>query len=344
MQTVLSPERGYQELDRYMRPFSRIFLVCGSSFRNLAVGTYLEKLAIRNELQMVRFSGFSPNPDWEEIEKGIELFQASVPDVVVAVGGGSAIDTAKCIRYSFRGEIPLLAVPTTAGSGSEATHFAVVYRQGVKESVDCGLPDAILLDPSALDTLPPYQRKATMLDALCHGIESFWSLKATRESRAYSRRALQQIMSSYQGYLENTPKGNAGMLQGANWAGRAINIAQTTAGHAMCYSMTKRFGLAHGHAAALCVSKLWPWLLDQSAELPEELADAMGCNTLRESAERFQTILSQLKLKTPVCTEEELADMAVSVNPERLGNFPIPISEQEILKLYREILRGEGER
>lgn len=343
MQTVLSPENGYRELGMYMRRFSRIFLVCGSSFRNLAVGTYMEKLAVRNELQLVRFSSFSSNPDWEEIEKGIDLFQASVPDLIVAVGGGSTIDTAKCIRHSFGGEIPLLAVPTTAGSGSEATHFAVVYRQGVKESVDCGLPDAILLDPSALDTLPLYQRKATMLDALCHGIESFWSLKATRESRAYSHRALRQIMNSYQGYLENTSEGNAGMLQGANWAGKAINIAQTTAGHAMCYSMTKRFGLAHGHAAALCISKLWPWLLDRSAKLPEELADAMGRDTLRESAERFQTILSQLKLKTPVCTEEELADMTASVNLERLSNFPVPISEQEILELYREVLRGEGE-
>lgn len=339
MQTLLSPKSGYRELDRYLEPFQRIFLVCGRSFRHLAVGTHMEELERRGKIRMTRYSGFSPNPDLEDIQKGTVFFQAGTFDLIVSAGGGSAIDTAKCIRHYSGSGVPLLAVPTTAGSGSEATHFAVAYRQGVKESVDCGLPDAVLLDPSALGTLPDYQRKATMLDALCHGIESFWSVNATPESRVYSHKAIVQIMDNYEGYLKNTPEGNAGMLEAAHLAGKAINIAKTTAGHAMCYQITKRYGLAHGHAAALCVAKLWPWLLDHRADIRLELAAAMGCGSLRDGAERFQAILDQLELETPACTETELTELTASVNLKRMKNLPMDLDPEDIRMLYRQILR-----
>lgn len=338
MQAYLSAEGNYRELDCFLTPFRRVFLVCGNSARRLALGRHLEDLEQGGSVRLFRFSGFSPNPDWAEIQRGSALFRSCGCGVIAAVGGGSAIDTAKCIRRSAGREAVLLAVPTTAGSGSEATHFAVAYRQGVKESVDCGLPDVVLLDPSALDTLPPYQRKATMLDALCHGIESFWSVRSTGESRAYSQQAIRQIMKHYEGYLQNTPEGNAGMLKAAHLAGKAINIAQTTAGHAMCYQITKVYGVAHGHAAALCVSKLWPWLMDRGAELPAGLAAAMGCGTLRESAERFQRILDGLGLETPAYTEAELAALTASVNLQRLKNLPARLTAEEIEALYRKIL------
>lgn len=342
MQTYLSAEGDYQELGQYLEPFRQIFLVCGRSARRLAVGRRLAELEGRKSVEIILFSGFSPNPDWEDILAGAERFRQSGCGLIAAIGGGSAIDTAKCIRRSAGRDVPLLAVPTTAGSGSEATHFAVAYRQGVKESVDTGLPDAVLLDPSVLDTLPLYQRKATMLDALCHGIESFWSVQSTGESRAYSRQAVSQIMEHYEGYLQNTPAGNAGMLAAAHLAGKAINIAKTTAGHAMCYQITKLYGLAHGHAAALCVSKLWPWLLDRGADLPEELAAAMDCGSLGEGAEHFQKILDQLELEIPSYTERELAVLEGSVDPERLKNLPAALDGREIKALYEKILRKRG--
>lgn len=345
---ILSPDNDYQALDEYLERYRQIFLVCGGSFHQLRLGVHMKALADRGRIQLTQFSGFSPNPRWEDVQKGIDRFRSCGCGLIAAVGGGSAIDTAKCIRQGAGGGVPLLAIPSTAGSGSEATHFAVVYRQGVKESVDCGLPDAILLDPSTLDTLPDYQRKATMLDALCHGIESFWSVKATQESREYAKQALRLIMSSYEGYLRNTPQGNAGMLQGAHLAGRAINIARTTAGHAMCYRITKLYGLAHGHAAALCVAGLWPYLLEQAKqgggsleETLNKLAGAMGYRSAREGAEQFRAVLGKLELDVPACTGAELEDLTASVDPLRLGNFPIPLGETEIRGLYQKIL---GER
>lgn len=354
MPTYLSPERGYGELDRYLEGFQRVFLVCGGSFSHLAAGRHLRALEERGELGLIRFNGFSPNPKWEDIEKGIARFQTAGCGLIAAAGGGSAIDTAKCIRHSVGRGVPLLAIPTTAGSGSEATHFAVVYRDGAKESVDCGLPDAVLLDPSALDTLPDYQRKATMLDALCHAVESFWSVNSTPESVAYSKQALGQIMDSYQGYLDNDPRGNAGMLRAAHMAGQAINIARTTAGHAMCYQLTQLYGFAHGHAAALCVASVWPYLLAHTdrcvdprgsaflEDTLDEIGQAMGCAGARGGVERLQALLSALHLETPEYSEEKLAALAAGVNPDRLNNFPVLLDDEVLQTLYRGIMNQKN--
>lgn len=344
-QRVLSPRDSYIELDQYFREAgaARIFLVCGGSFRHLALNQYFQALPERTGIQITYFSAFHANPDYESVLEGRRYLRGEQCNLIAAAGGGSAIDVAKCIRRLAGNGVPLLAVPTTAGSGSEATHFAVVYRQGVKASVDCGTPDAVLLDPSLLDTLPLHQRKATMLDALCHGIESFWSIRSTPESRDYSKHAIRQIMNNYQGYLDNTPGGNAGMLWAAHLAGKAINIAQTTAGHAMSYQITKLYGLAHGHAAALCLSKIWPWMLERSVQLPYGLADAMGCGSLREGAQRFQAIVDQLELEVPTCTQEELAALTASVNPERMKNLPVVLCLEDIKALYRQILRMSHE-
>ena len=100
MLAYFSPEREYGELDRYLEGFQRIFLVCGSSLSRLAVGRHLQALEERGNLELVRFSGFSPNPQWADIEKGIVCFQAAGCGLIAAAGGGSAIDTAKCIRHS----------------------------------------------------------------------------------------------------------------------------------------------------------------------------------------------------------------------------------------------------
>lgn len=350
MPAYLSPNWEYGELDRYLDDFKRVFLVCGGSFSRLAVGRHLQALEEQGDIVLVQFSGFSPNPQWEDIEKGITCFQTSGCGLIAAAGGGSAIDTAKCIRHSSGCGVPLLAIPTTAGSGSEATHFAVVYRDGVKKSVDCGLPDAVLLDSSALDTLPDYQRKATMLDALCHAVESFWSINATPESVAYSKQALRQIMDSYQGYLDNDSAGNAGMLRAAHAAGQAINIARTTAGHAMCYQLTKLYGFAHGHAAALCVGSVWPYLLAHTDRCADprgraylentlwEIGQTMGCADARGGVERFQSLLNTLHLETPAYSQEKLAALAAGINTERLDNFPVSLDSRALHALYRGIM------
>lgn len=303
----------------------------------------------------------------------MELFHRESCDGIIAVGGGSAIDVAKCIKlYSdlpgdggegswlketiIPNEIPFLAMPTTSGTGSEATRFAVIYYEGLKQSVSdysC-IPGIVLMDASMLKTLPGYQKKATMMDALCHAIESFWSVNSTEESKEYSKAAIHGVIENMNSYLANTDEGNAGMLIAANTAGKAINITQTTAGHAMCYKITSLFGCAHGHAAALCDRVLFPWMVENVercsdlrgaaylAQTLDEIGQAMGCTDAKSGAVKLKSIFDCLGLEVPTATVEQFEILKNSVNPVRLKNHPITLDVDTIDALYHSILNGEA--
>ena len=176
-----------------------IFLVCGKSYDHLPLNGFIRRLQMNQGITLVCFDGFSPNPVYEDIVEGVKNFHAAKCDCIFAVGGGSAIDAAKCIKL-FAGlktdrnyleqefcasAIPLFAVPTTAGTGSESTQFAVIYVNGEKYSIEHEsiLPQYVFLYPSNLKTLPDYQRKSAVCDALAHAIESFWSIKSSVESK-----------------------------------------------------------------------------------------------------------------------------------------------------------------
>ncbi len=254
-------------------------------------------------------------------------------------GGGTAIDVTKYVKLNSP-DTPLVVIPTTAGSGSEATRFAVLYEDGRKLSVtdDSIIPDAVMFDPELLRYLPEYHRKSSALDAFCHALESFWSVNANDESREYSRRALADITRLLEHYPESYD--TEAMMQSAYTAGKAINIAQTTAGHAMCYRITGLFGTAHGHSAAMCSRVLFRWLTENTRlEVLNDIAAAMGCSSPEEAAGKFCDIYSRLGLEIPEATEQDIEDLAGSVNPERLKNFPASLDKETIRNLYRKILR-----
>ncbi len=368
-QKILSPASDYKELDEHLRGLGAegVFLVCGKSIERLNIGRYFDTLPQRLGLKVVRFSDFVPNPRYESVVDGIEKFHASGCDVIVAVGGGSPMDVAKAIKLYANMEpgsdyfhqtivpndVPFIAIPTTSGSGSEATRYSVLCYEGEKRSINdySGIPSAVVLDPSVLDSLPMYQRQSTMLDALCHGIESYWAVQSTDESKAYAREAIGMVMDNMEAYLRNEPEGNAKMLQASYIAGKAINVTQTTAGHAMSYKLTMRYDLAHGFACALCVNALWPYMLEHASECNDprgadylrtvfaEIADAMGCSTAEDGMLTFRRILAKMSLEVPrVIDEGDYQILRSSVNPARLRNHPVCLSEDSIEQLYRNIL------
>ena len=189
------------------------------------------------------------------------------------------------------------------------------------------------------------------MDALCHAIESFWSVNSTDESKEYSREAIENILAHMDGYLQNTEEGNAGMLMAAHTAGKAINITQTTAGHAMCYKITSMFGCAHGHAAILCDRILYPWMIENTdkcidprgreylTQALDEIGQAMGCANAEEGAKKLQQIFISLGLEVPKASNEQFCELTVSVNPVRLKNHPIALDDAAIKELYHKILR-----
>lgn len=344
----------------------KILLVCGNSIKSLKLGKYFDALEHTLGIRVIRFSDFNPNPLYESIVEGVKVLNKEEINLIVAVGGGSAMDVAKCIKlYSnmehsqnylcqkiVSNDIDLIAIPTTAGSGSEATRYAVIYFNGEKQSISdysC-IPSVVFFDPSALTSLPNYYKKATMLDAMCHAIESYWSINSTEESRVYSRKAIKMIVANMDGYLANEEEGNANMLKAANLSGKAINIAQTTAGHAMCYKLTSIYGIAHGHAAALCVSRLFLYIvknIDKCIDprgkeflgnVLKEISEAMGCVNAYEATEKFDKIFTSLNLGVPEPKKEDYEELKFSVNSARLKNNPVGMDAGNIDYLYHEIL------
>lgn len=365
---------GISHLRDALEGATKVFLVCDSSFPFLNIKEDIVNMGVPH----VMFSDFTPNPLYEQVCKGIDLFQITKCDTIVVVGGGSAIDVAKCIKLAVLaeegkasiipplvskrlpidgGKIPFIAIPTTAGTGSESTHNAVMYYEGAKQTVtnDGVLPDYAVLEPSVLRTLPLYQKKCTMMDALCQGIESWWSVNSTEESYEYSRKAIGLIMANWRKYVfENDDQAAAQIMQAANYGGRAINITATTAAHAMSYKVTSLYGLPHGHAVAICLPEIWEYMLDHIdkcidirgkeylANVFVQISKAMGFENLKQAIVAFRQMMEEMDLKNPVAgnIDEELEVLSHSVNPVRLKNNPIRLSEDTILSLYKIIIKN----
>ncbi|MBO4560991.1 MAG: phosphonoacetaldehyde reductase [Bacteroidaceae bacterium] len=352
----------------------KLFLVIDSSYPFLNIKDAIEALPVEEK---VKFSDFTPNPLYEQVCNGIELLKSSHCDTILAVGGGSAIDVAKCIKLAVLAEegnaaiipplvsqrlpidgakIPFIAIPTTAGTGSESTHNAVMYYEGAKQTVtnDGVLPDYAVLEPTVLKTLPLYQKKCTMMDALCQGIESWWSVNSTEESYEYSRKTVELIMANWRKYIfENDDEAATQIMLAANYGGRAINITQTTAAHAFSYKITSLYKLPHGHAVAVGLPVIWEFMLknlDQCIDKrgPEYLSGiftkisyAMGCDTPLNAIAVFRAMMKEMELKNPVAgeREQELHVLSTSVNPVRLKNNPIQIDSEASKMLYSIILQ-----
>ena len=219
----------------------------------------------------------------------------------IAVGGGTAIDTAKLVRGVEAPLPPFLAVPTTAGTGAETTRFAVYYDHGRKMSADDvrHLPTDALLIPDFTATQTPYQRASTEFDAYAQAVESLWAVGATEESRAYARKALDLMAAGRQ-------------MLGSYWAGRAIDISRTTAAHALSYYMTATYGIPHGHA----VYMVFPYVCRANGR-PEYIRVVPELETLADFAARRGLEWASL-----------VDALLANVNPARLANNPAPVTKE----------------
>ncbi|MBE6758540.1 MAG: iron-containing alcohol dehydrogenase [Ruminococcaceae bacterium] len=349
---VCAAVSGVLEKHRAKRPF----VVCDAAFDKLPVSESLRGVVG----DAVYFSDFSPNPKYDDIVKGVELYHSSACDIIISVGGGSAIDTAKAIKL-FAGDpagseyisnahvfnpTVHLAIPTTAGTGSESTRYAVIYYKGEKQSLtgDNLLPDYAVLDHSLLATLPLGQKKATFLDALCQAIESMWSVNSDDVSKAYAREAIMLLRDSCADYLNGVPGAAGSISAGANLAGKAINITQTTAAHAMSYKITSLFGIPHGAAVALCLPHVWKLIKDNTARCNDVRGEEHLNGVLAELDELIGGLDGFLRIygdmdmpAVPVCSAEQLDVLTASVNPVRLGNNPVTPTGDELRAMYRQI-------
>ncbi len=323
-------------------------------------------LATREVFRLVA----TPNPTAEDVAEGVRLLLDARCDLILAVGGGSVVDLAKMVNVCahadapaeacIRGEaalgarqLPLLAVPTTSGTGAEVTHFSTVYIDGVKYSLaDPSMrPDHVILDPLLTASLPPYLTACTGIDALSQAIEAYWSVNSTDESRAHSTAAIRLIAPALETAV-NAPDAEAreAMLMGANLAGKAIDVARTTAPHALSYLMTSRFGVAHGHAVGVTLGAVFEYNSEvESADASDprgpafshdridELCTLLGCDTAAEARTRLTSLMQRVGLKTRLrdldITRADVPGLVAGVNASRLGNNPRAFTRESMGRL-----------
>jgi len=363
MQTIY---QGVEHLSEALEGSIKVLLVCDSSFDFLNIKDEIEHMDVPH----VVFNDFTPNPLYEDVCKGVDLFQITKCDTILAVGGGSSLDVAKCIKLYCQmpkddiylnqpykdTRVKLIAIPTTAGTGSESTRYAVIYYDGKKQSVthDSIIPNIAILEPKVLKTLPLYQKKCTMLDALCQGIESWWSVNSTEESKKLSKEAVETIMQWWHEYIfENTDESAAQIMHAANLAGQAICITQTTAAHAFSYKITSMYKLPHGHAVAVCLPIIWEYMLSHTDECIDargvdylngifmDIAHDMGLEEPYAAKVLFSCMLDEMEIANPT-SENRSSDISLltsSVNPIRLKNNPVKLPSSAIKSLYDVIVK-----
>ena len=305
---------GWAKIAKYLDAISadNVLLVTGNSmYRASGAEQALEPILHEREVTHLTCLHTSPrDEDVRQLLNGIdnkESYQA-----IIAVGGGSVIDTAKLLKAFWINQpsldeylgsednrelrpaaLPLIAIPSTAGSGSEATRFAVVYKNKKKYSVehDDLLPNFSVVIPPLLASVPQHVAASSGMDALCQGIESYWSIHSTDESRKLAAEAITLAWN----WIEKAVNGRSSealnhMAKASHLAGRAINITKTTAPHAVSYPMTSYFGITHGHAVGLLTAR---FLIFNEGVTEEDCLESRGPEWVKQRLHEISAILGE---------------------------------------------------
>ena len=305
---------------------------------------------IFKHFNVIRFKDFEINPKFEDAKKGSEIARKNKIDTIVSIGGGSVIDTAKLIlafldpdqdfEKIIDGSIKAkpskvrhISIPTTAGTGSESTHFAVVYKNKRKFSVaaDFLMPDIVL----------------------AQAIESHWACGSTNESKSFSRKAIPILFKQLPKIVsgEATKEEFQCYVEAANLAGKAINISKTTSPHAFSYSFTSEYSIPHGQAVWLTLPKIFEVhknAIDSMTqniinfkkleESIKEIINLLGINQIDISNELKKYVLSlgvECRMeKLGLNTKSSREQIARKVNLERLKNNPVILTEKNICEIF----------
>jgi len=329
-------------------------------------------------LQVAAFHGVKENPSTAEVDAGLKVAQQFSPDLLIGLGGGSSMDCAKGINflYSCGGRmedywgvgkatadmLPMIAVPTTAGTGSEAQSFALISQVDTHTKMACGDRRAAcrvaLLDPELTVTQPPRVTALTGIDAVSHALESYVTRRRNPLSICYSRHAWQLLSVGFPSVLDNPTDVDArGQVQlGAFFAGLAIETSMLGAAHALANPLTAQFNVTHGQAVGLMLPHVVRFNASRSPEVNEwyaELWRDVAHSRLGKSIAQDDPIdslanyvqhlaaLAGLHTELTSCgvTAKDVSKLAVDATKQWTGNFnPCPLHERDFRQLYLEAL------
>jgi alcohol dehydrogenase len=302
------------------------------------------------------YEGSHVNPTESDIEACRDFASTLNPDALIGLGGGSSMDTAKGCNFllhnggrmaDFRGYglaknamLPFIAIPTTAGTGSECQSYAVVSRDDSHEKMACGDPKALariaILDPELTISQPPAVAILTALDALSHALESAVCIKRNPVSSAYSAAAFRLIVSAIRSVLDGSAnlETRGRMLLGAAMAGSAIENSMLGAAHAAANPLTARFALTHGHAVSLMLPHVIRLNSSETAiaAIYEDFATVLGCPLLAW----LEETIALAKLPLTAIDPTAIPDLAEAAVQQWTGRFnPVPLDHATFTSLYQ---------
>lgn len=317
-------------------------------------------------LEPFLFDQVQENPTTRHVDEGVRFARERGVDLIVGIGGGSSMDCAKGINFlltnggkmaDYRGigkaakpMLPMIAVPTTAGTGSEAQSFALIADEVTHQKMACGDPKAAcriaILDPALTRTQPRRVTAMTGMDAIAHALETYVTTKRNPVSQTFSREAWRLLEPSLKTVLDEPDNLDARgrMLLGAHWAGCAIENSMLGAAHACANPLTARYAVPHGMAISLMLPHVIRLNAAAAVELYGQLARLAGLDgsdPARALAGRIEALVKTCGLPGSLCDlgvpEGDLSQLAQEASTQWTGTFnPRPIEEGDFLELYRQ--------
>ena len=318
-------------------------------------------------IEAVRFHDFDANPDTGMIEAGTEFVASQNIDSLIGLGGGSSLDCAKGINFlltngghmaDYRGYgnakkpmLPMIAIPTTAGTGSEAQSYALISDAETHVKMACGDPKAAfrvaLLDPALTVSQPRSITATAGFDAIAHAVETYVTTKRTPISEIFSREAWQLLERNYERVLTQPDnlEARGAMQLGAYYAGVAIENSMLGATHACANPLTARYGTAHGEAIAMLLPSVVRWNESAAADRYATLLSWSSVRDQKHSrptealARRLEELISagglQADLSALRISKTDLTVLAAEAAEQWTGTFnPRPFNKEGALEVY----------
>ncbi|HEY7410214.1 MAG TPA: iron-containing alcohol dehydrogenase [Vicinamibacteria bacterium] len=317
-------------------------------------------------IEAVPFADFEHDPDSRMVERGAAAAREAQVDGMVAVGGGSSLDCAKGLNFlltnggrmaDYRGYgkakaplLPMIAVPTTAGTGSEAQSYALISDADTHEKMACGDPSAAfrlaLLDPELTVSLPRAVTASAGYDALSHAVEAYATTRRNALSSTFAREAFRLIDGAFERVLaapDDLPA-RGDMMIGAHLGGLAIEASMLGATHACANPLSARYGTTHGVAIALMLPHVVRWNASAAGPLYAELLQAAGrapgaspAATLADRLEELARVAGLPRgLRAAGVDDAHLPALSEAAAEQWTGHFnPRPFDARGALELYR---------
>ena len=333
------------------------------------VTSVLDNASIDYEL----YSNIKPNPTIENVQSGVEAFKASGSDSIVAIGGGSSMDTAKAIGIiianpefadvrSLEGvaptknpSVPIIAVPTTAGTAAEVTINYVITDVEKKRKFVCvdvhDIPVVAVIDPDLMSSMPKGLTAATGMDALTHAIEGYITKGAWEMTDMFHLKAIEIIARSLKGAVDNTPEGREGMALGQYVAGMGFSNVGLGIVHSMAHALGAVYDTPHGVANAILLPTVMAFNADATGEKYREIARAMGVAGVDEMTQdeyRAAAVNAVKELSISVGIPADLKDIVKEEDIDFLADSavadacapgnPKEATKEDIIALYKSLL------